>query len=108
MDSVPAVPATADLGALLDDLSLEMTGKDAGKLEEASGAIPRPPTRFEAVAAAGQKEGGPEHCPRPPGYCFAYLGPFVNAAHASAVDASVPPSRSFVSRAKTVWRFLGC
>ena len=40
MDSVPAVPATADPGALLDDFSLEIAGKDAGKLEEASGAIP--------------------------------------------------------------------
>jgi methylenetetrahydrofolate reductase (NADH) len=48
MDSVPAVPAAAGTGALLDDFSLEITGKDAGRLEEASGTIP-PGTRVNVT-----------------------------------------------------------
>ena len=43
MDSVSTVPGAAGIGALLDDFSLEITGKDADKLEEASDTIPPGP-----------------------------------------------------------------
>lgn len=48
MDSVSTVPATAGIAALLDDFSLEITGKDADKLEEASDTIP-PGTRVNVT-----------------------------------------------------------
>jgi methylenetetrahydrofolate reductase (NADPH) len=48
MDSVSTVPAAAGVAALLDDFSLEMTGKDAGQLEEARDTI-RPGTRVNVT-----------------------------------------------------------
>jgi methylenetetrahydrofolate reductase (NADPH) len=48
MDSVSTVPAAAGVAALLDDFSLEMTGQDAGRLEQARNMIP-PGTRVNVT-----------------------------------------------------------
>ncbi|MGW7526068.1 methylenetetrahydrofolate reductase [Streptomyces sp. NPDC054783] len=50
----PALTATPAVGtALLDDFSLEMTGKDVARLEEAHGSIPRG-TRINITFLAGE------------------------------------------------------
>ncbi|MCC5476270.1 methylenetetrahydrofolate reductase [Streptomyces sp. NPDC059680] len=53
----PALTATPAVGtALLDDFSLEMTGKDVARLEEAHGSIPRG-TRINITFLAGEDLG---------------------------------------------------
>jgi methylenetetrahydrofolate reductase (NADPH) len=53
----PAVTVTPAVGAaLLDDFSLEMTGKDVPRLEEAQGSIP-PGTRINITFLAGEDLG---------------------------------------------------
>ncbi|MEU9478781.1 methylenetetrahydrofolate reductase [Streptomyces sp. NPDC048191] len=53
----PALTVTPALGAaLLDDFSLEMTGKDVSRLEEAQGSIP-PGTRINITFLAGEDLG---------------------------------------------------